>query len=195
MPLLPAIWQSFRMSGFASHVVFLVTLSVANMSTTPTHANVLLTAHEPKVFAPSHNPVGIPQDLIQELLAWIGAATGYDTGIEPPEIAFCNTGDCIPYSTDTLTVDETLNGAYDWLNTRIILVRPWDANRPLDVSVLLHELVHHVQLANRTFECTAATEWEAYKLQADYLAQHGIASGFNWSQIYLQSNCRPDAHP
>ncbi len=111
---------------------------------------------------------------------WIEAATDYDvesTRADPPRIGFCETGDAIPYESGTVLVDDTLNGAYDWPNRRVILVHPWDPNTPQGRSVLLHELIHHVQLANRGFECVNAPEWGAYKLQDAYLTEHGVASG------------------
>lgn len=132
--------------------------------------------------------------LVAELLDWIKASTDYHPAPPPPEIAFCETGDCIPYEAGTVIVGDTLNGAYDRRNARIVLVRPWDVTDPRDQSILLHELAHHVQLANREFDCLAATELEAYRLQHDYLAQHGIASGFDWSQINLLSSCPPVVH-
>jgi hypothetical protein len=61
--------------------------------------------------------------------------------------------------------------------------------------VLLHELIHHVQLANRDYECLEQPEWEAYQLQEAFLAEHGIASGFDWLQIYFLSQCPRDIHP
>lgn len=133
-------------------------------------------------------------ELVAELLDWIVASTDYAPALPPPEIVFCETGDCIPYETGTVIVGETLNGAYDRYNARIVLIRPWDVTDTRDQSILLHELVHHVQLGNRDFDCLAATELEAYRLQDAYLSQHGIASGFDWSQINLLSSCPPAAH-
>jgi hypothetical protein len=44
-----------------------------------------------------------------------------------------------------------------------------------DESILLHELVHHLQVANGIhFECREAEEGQAYRLQIDWLKEHGI---------------------
>ena len=144
------------------------------------------------------DPARVPASLIAELLDWIAAATAYDvtsTRADPPQTTFCQAGDTIPYESGTTLVDDALNGAYDLANRRIILVRPWDPDDPGDRSVLLHELIHHVQLANRGFECLQQPEWEAYKLQEAYLAEHDIASEFDWLQIYFLSKCPRDIHP
>ena len=144
---------------------------------------------------PRADPGTIQPDLVIDLLGWIAASTNYDTSSEPPEITFSQIGDTIPYDSGTAVISDTLHGAYDPLNSRIILVRPWDVADPRDLSVLLHELVHHVQLTNRSYECPQAPEWEAYKLQAAYLTENGIASEFDWLQIYFLSKCPRDIHP
>jgi len=174
----------------------------AMMATLPANAYIL--AQQNPVddcripVAATLEPAFVPQNVINELLDWIAEATDYDLGdarINPPAITFCSTGDIIPYETDHVLVNDTLSGAYDLLNRRIILVRPWDPDEIRDRSVLLHELIHHVQLNNRGYECVQAPEWEAYQLQEAYLNDHDIASGFDWLQIYFQSQCPRTIHP
>ena len=143
-------------------------------------------------------PAHVPQSVVDDLLDWIAEATDYDVAdarANPPDITFCSVGDVIPYETDHVLVNDTLSGAYDLPNRRIILVRPWDPDDIRDRSVLLHELIHHVQLGNRDYACIEAPEWEAYKLQEAYLDEHGIASGFDWLQIYFQAQCPRTIHP
>ena len=59
----------------------------------------------------------------------------------------------------------------------------------LDQSILLHELVHHMQISNNVeFHCREETERQAYRLQIDWLREHGIAQpyafvGITQSQI------------
>ena len=144
---------------------------------------------------PRADPGKVQPDLVIDLLGWIAASTNYDTISEPPEITFSQIGDTIPYESGTAVISDTLHGAYDWLNRRIILVQPWDPADTRDLSDLLHELAHHVQLTNRSYECLQAPEWEAYKLQEAYLTENGIASGFDWLQIYFMSKCPRDIHP
>lgn len=48
---------------------------------------------------------------------------------------------------------------------------------------------------NRDYACVQASEWEAYQLQEAYLNDHDIASGFDWLQIYFQSQCPRIIHP
>lgn len=144
-------------------------------------------------------PPALPSEtLIADLLRWIGGATGYDITAalaKPPEIDFCITGEVIPYEDDIMTVPDDLRAAYDWPNRRILLVRPWTADDPRDRAALLHELIHHVQLLNRSYECPQAPEWEAYKLQEAWLAENRIEAGFDWLVIYMASRCPRDHHP
>ena len=137
----------------------------------------------------------VPPALVIDLLGWIAASTEYDTSGKPPQITFALKGDTILYESGTAVIVDTLHGAYDWPNRRIILVLPWDRGDPRDVSVLLHELTYHVQLSNRNYEYLERPEWEAYKLQEAYLAENEIDLGFDWLEIYFMSKCPRDIHP
>ena len=130
---------------------------------------------------------------LDELIGWIALHTDYDLRSvynDPPEIVFCEVGDFIDYEADELLVDEILSAAYDPSRRRVYLVRPWTKEEPYDLSVLLHELIHAVQLDNRDWPCPGAPEWEAYSLQALWLQDHAIMPDFNWSAIYRLSQCR-----
>ena len=134
----------------------------------------------------------IPENLISDLTGWIALHTMYDVGElhrSPPEIAFCSVGDWIEYEEGELRVEPELRAAYSHPADRIYLVLPWSADDPYDRSVLLHELIHKVQLANRDWPCVGAPELEAYMLQAEYLGTYGIDPGFDWRSIFLLSLC------
>lgn len=141
----------------------------------------------------------LPSDeLTASLVRWIGARAGYEVApvlADPPEIGFCEAGDPIPYGADTLFVEPHERGFYDRANRRITLVLPWSESAPRDVAVLLHELVHDIQFLNRSWDCPAATEWEAYSLQARWLGEQGIDTDFDWAQIALHSRCPGEVHP
>jgi hypothetical protein len=66
-------------------------------------------------------------------------------------------------------------GALYWIPEHILfLSRHWNPNNEADQSILLHELVHHLQAENKVdFECRMAYEWQAYKLQAEWLREKG----------------------
>jgi hypothetical protein len=60
----------------------------------------------------------------------------------------------------------------------IYLERGWLGESPADVSVLVHEMVHHIQNAgNLTYACPQAREAVAYSAQQQWLAMFGSDLG------------------
>jgi hypothetical protein len=63
---------------------------------------------------------------------------------------------------------------YDDRERAILLPQGWAASTPAEVSVLVHEMVHHLQnLSGRAYACPAEREAEAFELQGRWLALHG----------------------
>jgi len=57
----------------------------------------------------------------------------------------------------------------------IFLPDAWTGATPAELSVLVHEMVHHLQnLAGLTYECPAAREKPAYLAQDQWLKLHGL---------------------
>jgi hypothetical protein len=134
----------------------------------------------------------VPPALMTELTGWIALHTMYDVrqlAADPPAIRFCAVGSMIDYEGADLRIEPELRAAYDLPNRVVHLVLPWSADNPIDRSVLLHELVHDVQLSNRAWDCTGQPELEAYTLQALYLEALGIHPGFDWAAIRRLSTC------
>ncbi len=154
---------------------------------------------------PERIPVALPAplpelatDQLDKLIRWIGAHTDYDISAslaDPPTVSLCRTGETILYEGLGVVVDEGIRAAYDTKRRHIFLVAPWSANDAMDVSRLLHELVHDVQFLNRGWDCPQETEWDAYKLQEAWLAERGIDPGFDWLWIYFHARCPQDIHP
>ncbi len=148
---------------------------------------------DPDCVAPGASPApAVTRSALDGLIGWIALKTDYDLSVvysHPPEIVFCQVGEIVDYEAEGLIVDEVLAAAYDLSRRRIYLVQPWTAEEPFDLSVLLHELIHAVQLDNRDWPCPGAPEWEAYRLQSLWLRERGIAVKFDWSAIYKLSRC------
>lgn len=88
------------------------------------------------------------------------------------------------------------SGLYDPETQVISLVRPWAAENPLDVSVLLHELVHHRQASVGHWYCPGAMELPAYKIQQVWLGELELEADINWVAVVLEAGCSPrDIHP
>lgn len=134
----------------------------------------------------------VPPALLDELVGWIAIHTMYDVGTtwrDPPEIAFCAVGGTIDYEGRELLVDPALRAAFDLPSRTIHIVEPWAADSLIDRSILLHELIHDVQLLNRDWECIGAPEWEAYRLQDKWLQERGVSLPFDWPAIRRLSTC------
>lgn len=77
---------------------------------------------------------------------------------------------------------------YDTRTGTVLLEDSWIGHGPVEQSVLIHELVHHMQSeAGRVYACPQAREQEAYRAQADWLARSGkdIESAFDINPMML----------
>ena len=93
-------------------------------------------------------------------------------------------------------VGVTPRGYYDPDTATIYLIRPWSPESPQDVSVFLHELVHHRQQVAGHWYCPGAQEPEAYRLQEAWLAERGESIAINRIAVALEAGCTPnDFHP
>jgi hypothetical protein len=65
-------------------------------------------------------------------------------------------------------------GAYDDAVNTIYLPERWTASSPADISILVHQMVYHVQnLAGFKYECSWERERLAFAAQEHFLRSHG----------------------
>lgn len=65
---------------------------------------------------------------------------------------------------------------YDDAKRTIMLPEGWSGSTPAELSILLHELVHHLQsVAGLRFECPAARERQAYAAQERWLGLFNLS--------------------
>jgi hypothetical protein len=65
---------------------------------------------------------------------------------------------------------------YDETNRTILLPDGWSGRTPAELSILLHELVHHLQTAaGLNYECPAARERPAYLAQEKWLGLFNLS--------------------
>lgn len=84
---------------------------------------------------------------------------------------------------------------YDTINETIYLPQNWTAVAPADVSVLVHEMAHHLQKkAGLEYDCGGAREAIAYAAQARWLEQSGTdlerEFGFDRMTIKVLTTCQ-----
>ena len=90
----------------------------------------------------------------------------------------------------------TVVALYDDAGRTILLPEGWTGATPAELSVLAHEMVHHLQnLSGRRYACGAEREAEAYDAQGRWLALFGetLEGAFELNPLTLMvlSRCGP----
>lgn len=134
--------------------------------------------------------------LVSGLEDWLDAEADWPRRDAPPRVRLVSQWQAEARRGATASFQRgRLRGLYDPDQSEILLVRPWDPHDMEDVSVLLHELVHHRQAPHHWY-CPAAQEVTAYRLQEDWLAEQGLTIDVNWIAVVLDAGCTPrDIHP
>ncbi|MCC6946418.1 MAG: hypothetical protein IT539_01495 [Bradyrhizobiaceae bacterium] len=83
---------------------------------------------------------------------------------------------------------------YDDVGRTIYLPQGWTGTTPAEVSVLVHELVHHLQNVGRlAFDCAGEREKPAYRAQARWLELFGKSLagefGLDPMTVLVRTNC------
>lgn len=116
--------------------------------------------------------------LIAAMMAWIAGVTSLPVPESPPTVARLTPQELAQRVNPDGAYDPTMARRYLALyhaDSRTILLREdWDSADVRDRSILLHELVHHMQAAAaRTYPCRGARERVAYEIQALWLERRG----------------------
>jgi hypothetical protein len=144
---------------------------------------------------PAFQHAASPADLVGPLDDWLDGQLDYPRR-PPPRIEIIDAAQALALEPTVGRMAGRLRGLYDPDAGTIFLVRPWSMDDPRDISVLLHELVHHRQTDARHFYCPGAQEPEAYTLQEAWLAERGLSIAVNRIAVVLAAGCtRTDFHP
>jgi hypothetical protein len=135
----------------------------------------------------------VPDPLLLAIAAMVSEATDLPMPETLPEIRFA-----APEEMGRLMRDAALaptgDGAseivafYDTPAHAIYLPSGWSGATPGELSVLVHEMVHHAQAeAGRRFACPAERERQAYEAQARWLALFGsdLSREFGIDRVFL----------
>jgi hypothetical protein len=123
------------------------------------------------------------------LVTWLSATAGLPPVYEHPSILFVapakmaelrlarvKLGSLAEGGSQATAADmsDSLHAIYDDAERTIYLPAGWRLSSPRDLSLLVHELVHHLQNAGGlAYACPAAREKPAYEAQARWLAYAG----------------------
>lgn len=137
------------------------------------------------------------EGLIAEFASWIAENSDYAVAERPVRaVALVTKGETVGTGERQVSLGNRTRGHYDEATGTIYIVRPWFPADPYDQSVLLHEMVHHMQVGAKHWYCPQAQEWDAYRLQEAWLEERGLESNFHWASILLESSCAVrDHHP
>ena len=104
----------------------------------------------------------------KELIPWVSQQTGYPVKPAPDFTHVKDFGLKTKYGAERLSI----YAAYDGERQLIGLGPDWWGRTPLDLSALVHELTHHLQVGVAAVPtCIRDQEIEAYKTQLKYLAE------------------------
>jgi len=120
--------------------------------------------------------------LMTAIVLWLAANFGLPPTSEHPRVEF------VPPATITALRYSGISGSqpnspagqreivavYDDATSTIYLPEGWSGNTPAQLSVLVHEMVHHLQNRGKLkFECQRAREKLAYQAQEQWLQLFG----------------------
>jgi uncharacterized protein DUF6647 len=127
------------------------------------------------------------KSLSEEVIVWISANFDLPAKSDRPQIRFATQSEMMRiriadrmrwrgYVQEEPAAENERNvvAIYDTSSRTIYLPENWRGESPADQSILVHEMVHHLQnLAGVKFECPAAREKAAYLAQDKWLARIG----------------------
>ncbi|WP_293809276.1 DUF6647 family protein [uncultured Bosea sp.] len=119
--------------------------------------------------------------LLEALAIWVGAKLGQPVPSFLPELVFKPVGQVAAlrlkqYASEVMQQHgrPDILSIYDSREKVIYLGDTWTGATAADLSVLVHELVHHFQETHQSkFECDAAREAKAFELQEKWLRIFG----------------------
>ena len=111
------------------------------------------------------------KEILISLMLWLSVNTPFNTNHELPKVTFLPQEELnhLFYGEHKIEGNK-LYGMYSLETDTIILPNTWDPNKPWDLAVLLHEMIHYLQDMNEMeFNCVQEMERDAWPIQQFYL--------------------------
>ncbi len=138
------------------------------------------------------------KELLTAIVTWLSINFGLPATDDHPAIEFRSASQIADsrYGTMQRHMQPEIIAAYDDATRTILLPDDWAANTPADLSILVHEMVHHLQnVAKLQYECPASREKDAYRAQEAWLRLFGrsLLSEFEIDRMTLKltTECMP----
>lgn len=149
------------------------------------------------------------QELLAVIVTWLAVNFGLPAVHDYPQVQFASPATMLDVRLGAATPESGgsgpkplapegaghgLHAIYDDRTQTLYLPDGWSPASVTDVSLLVHELVHHLQNAAGTkFACPQAREHDAYRAQAHWLELHGSsladAFGLDPMTVLLRTKC------
>jgi Zn-dependent membrane protease YugP len=136
--------------------------------------------------------------LLSAIVTWLSINYGLPPNYSHPTIELLPNAQIenIHYGALDLSWQRKVVAVYDAATKTVILSDAWTGISPADQSVLVHEMVHHLQsLADLRYECPASREKLAYAAQEEWLGLFGgsLLTEFKLDRMTLKltTQCMP----
>jgi hypothetical protein len=152
------------------------------------------------------------QELLTMTMTWLAINFGLPVTYERPRVEIVSTEELAEVRYGSMAFDRLddaaavataavpseighgIHAVYDDRRRTIFLPKGWSGATPADVSLLVHELTHHLQnVAGLTYDCPEAREAPAYRAQARWLELFGTTLadefGLDAMTILLRTSC------
>lgn len=141
--------------------------------------------------------------LVQLVAGWVAADLDLPLPTDLPRVAFADavTMEAVRRAAEAGPYANAAHGThpvalYDTRSRTIFLPLGWTGRSSAEVSILVHEVVHHFQqLSGERFACPAAREKLAYEVQERWLVAHGqsltATQGIDPMFLLVATNCLP----
>jgi Domain of unknown function (DUF6647) len=116
------------------------------------------------------------EHLMTVIVTWLALNFGLPAHYNHPSIEFIpeKTIHMVRYGGGDSGEGSRVVAIYDDAKIKILLTPNWSAESASDISILVHEMVHHLQRhAGLEYECAGAREKLAYAAQAKWLKHFG----------------------
>lgn len=118
-----------------------------------------------------------PPPLTDTIVLWLGANFDLPSAVEAPVLVTVPAAELVTirYGAGTTVAPGEVVAAYDDARRTIYLSDGWTGRTPAELSVLVHEMVHHLQSAtDMRFACPGEREAIAYRAQDAWLGLFGL---------------------
>jgi hypothetical protein len=153
-------------------VLFLLVIWTPPLSVTVGAENTLHNEHAVQEIAPS---VKISSETVRSYLDWIIQQTGWPAAGVPPirVTSFAHLRELSGLSSEAEWIRPA--AFYSKGEHVIYLADSWNKDDLVDQSILVHELVHHLQIEDQIqFACWGRYEAQAYELQIQWLRTQDV---------------------